>query len=130
MASRLPLSDRGSVMLAETLYEKLLVDSGSLEEALAAVRGRLRVEGNGDDWASLQLYAHREEGADLRPVVLRPYRGLLPFEPKHRHFFFGREKVKAELLARVQEAGRGQRPRFQVVAGASGTGKSSVGWRA
>lgn len=126
VASRLPLSARGSMLLTETLYEKLLVQSCSLDEALAASRVRLREEGDGYDWASLQLYAHREEGVDLRPVVLRPYRGLLHFERRHQHFFFGREKVKAELLARVREAVSGERPRFQVVAGASGTGKSSV----
>jgi tetratricopeptide (TPR) repeat protein len=126
VASRLPLSKEGSVLLAETLYEKLLVDSSSLEEALGAVRRRLRVEAKGFDWASLQLYARREGEADLRPVVLRPYRGLLAFGPKDRHFFFGRSRLEAKLLGRVVQAARGQKPRFQVVAGASGAGKSSV----
>ncbi|WP_306819087.1 nSTAND1 domain-containing NTPase [Archangium lipolyticum] len=126
VASRLPLSMEGSVLLAETLYEKLLVDSSSLEEALGAVRRRLRVETKGFDWASLQLYARREGEADLRPVVLRPYRGLLAFGPKDRRFFFGRGRLEAKLLGRVTQAARGQRPRFQVVAGASGAGKSSV----
>jgi hypothetical protein len=126
VASRLPLTAEGSVLLAQTLYEKLLVDSSSLEEALGAVRRRLRVEAEGFDWASLQLYARRLGEADLRPVVLRPYRGLLAFGPKNRRFFFGRGRLEAELLARVREAGREQRPRFQVVAGASGAGKSSV----
>jgi tetratricopeptide (TPR) repeat protein/DNA-binding MarR family transcriptional regulator len=126
VASRLPLSMEGSGLLAETLYEKLLVDSCSLEEALGAVRRRLRVEAKGFDWASLQLYARREGEADLRPVVLRPYRGLLAFGPKDRRFFFGRSRLEAELLERVGQAARGQRPRFQVVAGASGAGKSSV----
>ncbi|WP_164007626.1 CHAT domain-containing protein [Pyxidicoccus trucidator] len=126
VASRLPLTTEGSVLLAETLYEKLLVDSDSLEKALGAVRHRLRVEGKGLDWASLQLYARREGHPDLRPVVLRPYQGLLPFEPKNRRFFFGRSSLEAELLTRVREAEEGRRPRFQVVAGASGAGKSSV----
>ncbi|QRN96794.1 CHAT domain-containing protein [Archangium violaceum] len=126
VASRLPLSTVGSVLLAETLYQKLLVDSRSLEEALGAVRRRLRVEARSFDWASLQLYARREGEADLRPVVLRPYRGLLAFGPKDRRFFFGRSRLEAELLERVAQATRGQRPRFQVVAGASGAGKSSV----
>ncbi|OJH38342.1 hypothetical protein BON30_24720 [Cystobacter ferrugineus] len=126
VASRLPLSMAGSALLAETLYEKLLVESRSLEEALGAVRRRLRVEAQGFDWASLQLYARREGEADLRPVVLRPYRGLLAFGPRDRRFFFGRGRLEAELLERVAQAARGQRPRFQVVAGASGTGKSSV----
>jgi hypothetical protein len=126
VASRLPMTSEGSVVLARTLYEKLLVDSCSLEEALAAARRSLRVETRGFDWASLQLYAHHPGQADLRPVVLRPYRGLLPFGPKNRRFFFGRGRLEAELLTRMLKASQEQRPRFQVVAGASGAGKSSV----
>jgi tetratricopeptide (TPR) repeat protein len=126
VASRLPLTTGGSVLLAETLYEKLLVESCSLEEALSAVRRRLRLEAKGLDWASLQLYARRGRPADLRPVVLRPYQGLLPFGPSSRRFFFGRSRLEAELLTRVREVMAGRRPRFQVVAGASGAGKSSV----
>ena len=49
-----------------------------------------------------------------------PYRGLKPFEERHKEFFFGRERVIKELLERVIE-----RP-LTVVIGASGTGKSSV----
>ncbi|MFP2925547.1 CHAT domain-containing protein [Pyxidicoccus sp. 3LG] len=126
VASRLPLTAEGSVVLTRTLYEKLLVDSCSLEEALSAARRGLRVEVKGFDWASLQLYARRVGDADLRPVVLRPYQGLLAFGPKSRRFFFGRRRLEAELLTRVREAAQRQRPRFQVVAGASGAGKSSV----
>lgn len=126
VASRLPLTSEGSVLLAETLYTKLLVDACSLEEALGAVRRRLRVEAQGFDWASLQLYARRAGHPDLRPVVLRPYQGLLPFGPESRRFFFGRDRLEAQLLSRVREAADGRRPRFQVVAGASGSGKSSV----
>ena len=126
VASRLPLTAEGSVLLAETLHEKLLEESSSLEEALGAARRRLRVGARGLDWASLQLYARREGQADLRPVVLRPYRGLLAFEPKHRRFFFGRRRLETALVERVREAAKGTKPRFQVVAGASGTGKSSV----
>jgi WD40 repeat protein len=126
LASRLPLSAAGSVLLTKTLYQKLLVDSCSLEEALGAARRELRIAERNFDWASLQLYARREGKADLRPVTLRPYCGLLPFGPRHRRFFFGRSKLEAVLLERVQQAAAGQRERFQVVAGASGTGKSSV----
>ncbi|MBN1205864.1 MAG: CHAT domain-containing protein [Myxococcaceae bacterium] len=126
LASRLPLSARGSVVLTETLYRKLLVDSCSLEKALDAARRKLRMTSTRFDWASLQLYAHRRKRADLRPVVLRPYRGLLAFEPQHRRFFFGRRRLEAALLERVRQAAAAERPRLQVVAGASGTGKSSV----
>ncbi len=126
VASRLPLTVEGSVQLTETLYEQLLVEASSLEHALGAARRRLRVEGRGLDWASLQLYARAEAEGDLRPVALRPYRGLLAFEPKHRRFFFGRSKLEGVLLERMQQAAQSSGPRWQVVAGASGTGKSSV----
>ncbi len=126
VASRLPMTLLGSVVLTRTLYERLLVDSTSLEAALGAARRRLRVEARGFDWASLQLYAHSDEPGDLRPVVLRPYRGLKAFGPKDQRFFFGRSRLETRLLERVQLASRGQRPRFQVVSGASGAGKSSL----
>ncbi len=49
-----------------------------------------------------------------------PYRGLLAFEPEDRDYFFGREEVVAELLARLSPG------RLVAVVGASGSGKSSV----
>ncbi|WP_232537783.1 CHAT domain-containing protein [Cystobacter fuscus] len=126
VASRLPLSVPGSLVLTETLYGELLESSSSLEQALGETRRRLALEGRHLDWASLQLYARAGEAPDTRPVAIRPYRGLLPFEARHRRFFFGREALSQRLLQRVQQAVQGQAPRFQVVAGASGAGKSSV----
>jgi len=44
-------------------------------------------------------------GPGLRTAPLTaegPYRGLLPFEAHHRHLFFGREGVLAEVLARIE----------------------------
>jgi class 3 adenylate cyclase/WD40 repeat protein/energy-coupling factor transporter ATP-binding protein EcfA2 len=49
-----------------------------------------------------------------------PYRGLLAFEPRDRHLFFGREEVVAEVLARIAPGG------LLTVVGASGSGKSSL----
>ncbi|HEY6526617.1 MAG TPA: protein kinase, partial [Solirubrobacteraceae bacterium] len=49
-----------------------------------------------------------------------PYRGLVAFEAKDRHLFFGREEVVSELIGRVAPA------RLLAVVGASGSGKSSV----
>lgn len=49
-----------------------------------------------------------------------PYRGLLAFQPEDRAYFFGREPVVSELLARL---GTG---RLLALVGASGSGKSSV----
>ncbi|HLL52744.1 MAG TPA: CHAT domain-containing protein, partial [Myxococcaceae bacterium] len=123
VASRLPLSAEGSVRLAETLYEHLLVELSSLDQALVVARDGLR-QRVGLDWAALQLYAH--EGPGFRPFIFRPYRGLLAFEPRHQRFFFGREALNEKLRRRVLDAGEGKLPRFQVVAGASGCGKSSL----
>jgi WD40 repeat protein/class 3 adenylate cyclase len=49
-----------------------------------------------------------------------PYRGLLAFEPEDRNYFFGREPVVSELVARLTTG------RMLSVVGASGSGKSSV----
>jgi class 3 adenylate cyclase/WD40 repeat protein len=55
-----------------------------------------------------------------RPATECPYRGLLPFTPEDREFFFGREDVTAELIGRLRSG------RVLAVVGASGSGKSSV----
>jgi formylglycine-generating enzyme required for sulfatase activity len=49
-----------------------------------------------------------------------PYRGLRPFEPEHRAFFFGRSRDLRELRERL----RGEP--FVLLAGDSGVGKSSL----
>jgi WD40 repeat protein len=135
VASRLPLSVEGSVELTETLYGELLGAPCSLEQALGLARERLRRSPTRLDWASLQFYARAGDGTDTRPLALRPYRGLLAFQPEHSRFFFGREPLQEELLNRVaeshlaqrlQETRTHQRHRFQMVAGTSGSGKSSL----
>ncbi len=50
---------------------------------------------------------------------VEPYRGLLPFDERHRHFFFGREAEITFFVERLREE-----PVLPVV-GASGAGKSS-----
>jgi WD40 repeat protein len=135
VASRLPLSVEGAVEMTETLYDELLGTPCSLEQALGLARDRLRRTPTRLDWASLQLYARAMDGTDTRPLALRPYRGLMAFQPEHSRFFFGREPLQEELLNRVDEshlrrrlheASTQRRHRFQVVAGASGSGKSSL----
>ncbi|MGQ0603636.1 MAG: ATP-binding protein, partial [Anaerolineales bacterium] len=49
-----------------------------------------------------------------------PYRGLQAFEAEDAEFFFGREALVAQLVARVEQS------RYVVVAGPSGSGKSSL----
>jgi WD40 repeat protein len=125
VASQMPLSTGGSILLTQMLYGELLGRPCSLQQALSFARQRLLARRR-LDWASLQFYARPEVETDYRPVALRPYRGPLAFEAKHRRFFFGRTDMEQKLRQRVQEVLQGRRPRFQVVAGASGSGKSSL----
>ncbi|MDM7861127.1 TIR domain-containing protein [Alteromonas sp. ASW11-36] len=54
-----------------------------------------------------------------------PYRGLLPMESCDAGIFFGREAPTIELLARLRGLKELPPPRFMVILGASGAGKSS-----
>lgn len=125
VASRYPLSTAGSIRLTESLYHGLLVQITSLEAALSVARARLAADPQSLDWASLQLYGRSSSG-DTRPIVHRPYRGLLAFQPEHQRFLFGRDDEIREILGDLTELQRTGRPRFLVLAGASGTGKSSL----
>jgi WD40 repeat protein len=72
---------------------------------LQSTREAARVLGNGD---------HRDGS------VVCPYKGLAPFEADDAEYFFGRERLVAELVARLVGAS------LLAVAGPSGSGKSSV----
>ena len=135
IGSRFALSVRGSNRLADELYGQLLGGPSSLEDAFLSARHRLLQTSRGLDWASLQLYArpeddgeddHGDARADTRPVIFRPYRGLLAFHAEHTRFFFGRAADRAKLLGDLRALVASGKPRFLVVAGASGTGKSSM----
>jgi hypothetical protein len=74
-------------------------------------------------WVAVWQRLRRAPGP--RPLGPEPYRGLASFEPEHADWFFGREALTAELIARLATAyaaGGG----MQVVVGASGSGKSSL----
>lgn len=133
MAASSPLSVRGSLTFTSSFYDELLRVPASLETAFLTARKRMAHSeaeqpraGRPLDWANLQLYARHEDGDDTRPIVLRPFRGLLAFWPQHRRFFFGREREVQELRGGLQTLIEQQKPRFLIVAGASGTGKSSL----
>ena len=59
-------------------------------------------------------------GADVRAFELCPYKGLAAFEASDAYNFFGRERLVAELVARLAGA------RLLAVIGPSGSGKSSL----
>jgi WD40 repeat protein/tRNA A-37 threonylcarbamoyl transferase component Bud32 len=58
--------------------------------------------------------------ARLATEGIRPFKGLASFEPVDADYFFGRERLVAELVARLVGAG------FLGIVGPSGSGKSSV----
>lgn len=127
VASRFPLSKKGSNAFAEAFYRALLVEPCSVESAFLMARRRLvEVDSGRVDWASLQLYAREADGLDTRPIVVRPYQGLLPLGPAHNRFFFGREKEVQEIVSDLGALVKSEQPRFLVVQGWSGTGKSSM----
>jgi len=49
-----------------------------------------------------------------------PFKGLAPFEPDDHDFFFGRERLVEELVARLDSTA------FLLLTGPSGSGKSSL----
>jgi len=119
VASRAPLSSAGAEAFSEAFYDALLAGE-PLHRAVAAGRRRLR-----DEWPALQVYGRAVDGPQY-PVVFQPYRGLQSFGEADRRFFFGRERLTEALLERIVQASNGGRSRFQVVAGTSGSGKSSL----
>src|SRR5205085_11612583 len=68
--------------------------------------------------------ATREEAGDEEDAApapgLCPYKGLEAFQPEDAEWFFGRDKLIADLAVRVSETP------FLAVIGPSGSGKSSV----
>jgi hypothetical protein len=60
------------------------------------------------------------DGAMEPKALSNPFPGLRPFEADEEHLFFGREQEVDELLRRLRTT------RFLLVAGSSGTGKSSL----
>ena len=129
VASRYPLAVDASVALTEVLYRDLLVQERSLLEAFLGARDRLRERASRSGWAALQMYARAADGPELRPIVRRPYRGLLAFQEEHARYFYGREAEVEEALqdlSALVAAKDAAKPRFLICTGASGTGKSSL----
>jgi DNA-binding SARP family transcriptional activator/WD40 repeat protein len=64
-------------------------------------------------------FLHAEHEAGEAGVVC-PFKGLTPFGPQDADYFFGRERLLAELVARLVGT------RFLCISGPSGSGKSSL----
>lgn len=68
VGSRFLLSIPGSSGVAETLYQSLLVQRKSLEDAFLQARKQLARDASHLDWASLQLYARQADGEANFPL--------------------------------------------------------------
>jgi WD40 repeat protein len=74
--------------------------------------------------AAVQGQRFSTNEAEVRSVVVNPYKGLRAFTEADAAVFFGRERLVRQLMARLQE----DHPlrNFLAVVGPSGSGKSSV----
>lgn len=125
IAPRFLLTYEGCVAFAGAFYGSLLGGLATVEAAFLDARAALLHRGS-LDWASLRLYARDADGDAHRVFDARPYRGLAPYRPEHTRLLFGRDAEVAEVLADLAALERRGAPRLLVVAGASGTGKSSL----
>jgi WD40 repeat protein/DNA-binding SARP family transcriptional activator len=102
-------SSRGQLRLVQAELANDLVDLQELREHSQQV-ARPAVQG-----------PPGQEEADERPAaVVCPYKGLARYEPADAAFFFGRERLVAELVTHLVGAG------LVGVVGPSGSGKSSL----
>ena len=91
------------------------------ESFVAAARGKVPAE----DVLAARNGSTPGTGQKItRPVRSCPYRGLLPFGESDADVFYGRERLAAELAAKL--AARAASGGLVVVTGASGSGKSSL----
>ncbi|HEV2814209.1 MAG TPA: BTAD domain-containing putative transcriptional regulator, partial [Solirubrobacteraceae bacterium] len=112
------------------LHEEILRQDPSLEPSrerldeaarrLAAERPALRAAEDELVGGIVALQAARGNGAAGGDVVVCPFKGLASFDVDDADFFFGRERLVAELVARQTGAP------LTALVGASGSGKSSV----
>lgn len=130
LASRFPLSQKGSETLTKVLYGSLLntTHPTSLEQAVHNARRALRQEIDKTqkiDFAVLQLHQNTLKW-DTRPVVAHPYLGLRHYTTEHAPLFFGRNAEIDEACSDLAHLVSEGKPRLLMVLGASGTGKSSL----
>ncbi len=106
--------------LNQVFYTRLL-EHGMVDLALNQARRTLMTQ-NRPDMAVPVLFMRLKDGQLWDPIWAKtnPYCGLAAFTEDDARFFFGRDKLIAELTNKVY------RQRFLAVVGASGSGKSSV----
>jgi DNA-binding SARP family transcriptional activator/energy-coupling factor transporter ATP-binding protein EcfA2 len=102
-------SSRGQLRLAQAELANDLVDLQELREHSQQVA---RLAG--------ERAPGQEEGDDRPGAAVCPYKGLARYEPDDAEYFFGRERLVAELVTHLVGAG------LVGVLGPSGSGKSSL----
>jgi transcriptional regulator with XRE-family HTH domain len=106
---------------AELLAGALGLAGPARELFVAAARGKTPAE----DVLAARNGSTPGTGKNVtRPVRGGPYRGLLPFGESDADVFYGRERLAAELAAKL--AARAAGGGLVVVSGASGSGKTSL----
>jgi WD40 repeat protein/DNA-binding XRE family transcriptional regulator len=106
---------------AELLAGPLGLDGAARESFVAAARGRGPA---GDVLAARDGETPGVGHRGARGMPGCPYRGLLPFGESDAGVFYGRERLAAELAAKL--AARAAGGGLVVITGASGAGKSSL----
>ncbi len=131
-----------TAMLWHVLFAKKPPKAGDLEDQLSSIPSvwhdvfrqgmaldPLRRFSNIHDWCSAVSHAVSQQvipsgvnqPIDVTPTTIRcPYKGLAAYQPEDANYFFGRETLIDELIRRIQLH------RVLIVAGPSGSGKSSL----
>ena len=97
--------------------------AGGRASAAACARPRPRLRAASSSCrapASARAFYAVDEPADPSEPQVCPFRGLAPFDAAHAEYFFGRERLVAELVARLVGS------TLLAVFGPSGSGKSSA----
>ena len=122
---RMPLSRQGSARAVGGIASALLSGIDGVEGALAAARQALSAPEDARDQDAVCLLAD-EEHVRLRPLLHRPWPGPGPLGPEHADTFSGRDEELDDLLDRFETLLGSGNPRFLLLAGGSGTGKTSL----
>ena len=112
----LPGAAKGRIRVGEGC-EGVTLDDPVNDAALDELAALLGVDCSQSTWLAAEVERSRDESGQFSP-----YRGLAAFRERDARWMFGREQEVDELLARLHGVG----PRLHVVAGASGSGKSSL----
>ena len=101
----------------EAAADQAAVEQGGLRAARAKVAGGVVGLQAVRERTSLYMVA---EPPDPTESEVCPFRGLAPFDSAHAEYFFGRERLVADLVARLVDS------TVIAVVGPSGSGKSSL----